>query len=321
MNILKITILAVCASYTIFLSSCSRHSNEKVLRLGFMPNVTHATALVGIEKNIFQGELGSDVKFKPVHFIVGNSIIDAFITNQIDAAYVGPGPFINALYRNIPIKLLANAANGGTVIVGVKAIHELPQQGNLRIAVPQYGNTQDLILRAYLKQNNLLDKVKIIAIPPQDTGTAFFTMSIDAACLPEPWGTILIEKNICKLLVDEKLILNNGNYPVTVLVVNKEFADKNPDVVKKLLIAHNKANEFITSNPQEAIESITNAISRISKKEINQDIVTKAFKRCTFNNVVDLNTLKEFKNIGIISGYYRKGFQNLVNKKRENNIN
>ena len=277
-----------------------------------MPNVTHATALVGIEKNIFQDELGVNVKFKPVHFVVGNSIIDAFITNQIDAAYVGPGPFINGLYRGVPVKLLANAASGGTVIIGVKAIHELPQQDNIRIAVPQYGNTQDLILRSYLKQKNLLDKIKIIAIPPQDTGTAFFTMSIDAACLPEPWGTILIEKNICKLLVDEKSILNNGNYPVTILVTNKKFADKNPDLIKRLLIAHNKANEFIAKNPQEAIEATTNAIARISKKEINQNIIAKALKRCTFNNNLDLNVLKEFMHIGVISGYY---------KERENSIN
>ena len=282
-----------------------------------MPNVTHATALVGIEKNIFQDELGSDVKFKPIHFVVGNSIIDAFITNQIDAAYVGPGPFINALYRDIPIKLLSGAANGGTLIVGVETIHELPLQDNLRIAVPQYGNTQDLILRAYLERNHLSDKVKIIAIPPQDTGTAFFTMSIDAACLPEPWGSILIEKNICKVLVDEKTILNNGHYPVTVLVVNKKFADKNPGLIKQLLTAHNKSNKFIAKNPQEAIKITTDAISKISKKEINQDIIAKGMKRCSFKNAVDLNVLKEFMHIGSISGYYRKGFA----LRNENNIN
>ncbi len=299
--------------FVLFLTSCSKQSEEKTLRLGFMPNVTHATALVGLEKNIFQDELGSDVKFRPVHFVVGNSIIDAFITNQIDAAYVGPGPFINALYRGVPVKLLANAANGGTVIVGMGKIRD-----DSRIAVPQYGNTQDLILRAYLKQNNLLDKVKIIAIPPQDTGTAFFTMSIDAACLPEPWGTILTEKNICKLLVDEKSLLNDGRYPVTVLVINNEFADKNPEIVKKLLVAHNNVIKFIAENPQESITVTTKAISEISKKEINQNIIAKAFKRCTFKSDLDLNILKEFKTIGIIAGYYRKGF---LDKKRENNIN
>ncbi len=269
-----------------------------------MPNVTHSTALVGIEKNLFRDELGENINFRPLHFVVGNSIIDAFITNQIDVAYVGPGPFINALYREIPVKLLANAANSGTVIVGNHQLEE-----NTRIAIPQYGNTQDLILRIYLKRNNLLDKVKIIAIPPQDTGTAFFTMSIDAACLPEPWGTILMEKGISMLLVDEKSIFNNGIYPVTLLVANKRFMDRYPDLIEKLILAHNKANQFIAENPQEAIEITRSSISRISKKEINKEIIAKSFNRCVFNNNLDLNVLKEFKTLGIIAGYYKNGFK------------
>lgn len=298
------TIIVISVSCIFFLTSCSKKDDTRTVRLGFMPNVTHSTALVGIEKNIFQDELGRNVDFRPIHFIVGNSIIDAFITNQIDVAYVGPGPFINAIYRGIPIKLLANAANSGTVIIGNKNIEK-----NIRIAIPQYGNTQDLILRIYLKRNNLLGKVKIIAIPPQDIGTAFFTMSIDAACLPEPWGTILIEKGIAKLLVDEKSIFNNGNYPVTLLVINKRFMDRHPDLTEKIILAHNKANQFVAENPQEAIEITRSFISKISKKEINREIIAKSFNRCVFNNNLDLTVLKEFKTLGIIAGYYKNGFK------------
>ena len=298
----------IVALFFIFSTSCSfqKIENKNILRLGFMPNVTHATALIGIEKNIFQDELGGNIKFKPIHFVVGNSIIDAFITRQIDVAYIGPGPFINAVYRKIPIQLLANAANGGTVLVG--ALHAMPLQGGSRIAVPQYGNTQDLILRSYLIKNNLSNKVQIFAIPPQDTGTAFFTMSIDAACLPEPWGTILIEKGICNLLVDEKQILNNGSYPVTLLVVNKEYAKNNIKIIKNLLSAHNKANSFIDNNPLEAIKIAAKAISNISKKEIDKEIIAKSMKRCVFNSELDLNILKQFQEIGVKAGYYKKGF-------------
>ena len=308
MKITKIITITftIFVSCNLFFTSCNKPVSEKALRLGYMPNVTHATALVGIEKNIFQNELGRDILFKPEHFIVGNSVIDAFITNQIDVAYVGPGPFINALYRKVPVKLLANAANGGTVIVG--EVPGLRFQDGLRIAVPQYGNTQDLILRKYLEENNLSGKVTIISIPSQDTATAFFTMSIDAACLPEPWGTIWTEKKICKLPVDEKDILNKGNYPVTLLVVNKNYADEHPELVDKFLQAHKLANEFIVKNPNEAIEVVTNAIAKISKKQIDSKTIAKSINKCSFKNDLDLNILKEFKTIGIKSGYYRKEF-------------
>ncbi|MBI2995352.1 MAG: ABC transporter substrate-binding protein [Candidatus Melainabacteria bacterium] len=288
----------------LFFTSCSSNKlkNEKNLRLGYMPNVTHATALIGIEKNIFQDELTSNIKLKLIHFVVGNSIIDAFITNQIDIAYVGPGPFINALYRKVPIKLLAGACNGGTTIVETLRATSL-QEGS-RIAIPQYGNTQDLLLRLFLEKNNLTDKVKIIAIPPQDTGTAFFTMSIDAACLPEPWGIILIKKGVCKLLIDEKSILNGQDYPVTLLIVNKKYAEEHPDLVEKFLNAHKKINEFIIKNPKESIEIVTKAISNISKKQIDSSIIKKSFDRCKFENKVNLNLLNKFKEIGVKAGYY-----------------
>ena len=273
-----------------------------------MPNVTHATALIGIEKEIFQHELGEKIKLKPNHFVVGNSIIDAFITNQIDIAYIGPGPFINAIYRKIPVKLLSGAAYGGTVIIGDERTEEIKESS--RIVVPQYGNTQDLILRIYLERKKLTGKIKIIAIPPQDTGSAFFTMSVDAACLPEPWGTILLGKGKFNLIENEKSVLSNGNYPVTLLIVSSEYEKKNPDVIKRFINAHEKINRFIEENPEQAVKIVTESISNISRKIIDKNIVEKALKRCSFSSKLDLSIMEELKLVGVKAGYYKKGFLN-----------
>ena len=305
--IASLLVLVLCL---VLLVSCSKPSLEKTLCLGYMPNVTHATALVGIEKNIFQEQLG-ETSLKPVCFLVGNSIIDAFITNQIDIAYIGPGPFINALYRKVPLELLSGAADGGTLIVGT-----VPIEKTTKIAVPQYGNTQDLILKMYIKEKKInTSKIKFLAIPSQDTATAFFTMSIDAACLPEPWGTILTEKMICQVLENEKSILNNGNYPVTLLVVNKKYAKEHSNIVSRFINAHNITTSLINNNPQEAVNIVQNVISKISKKQVNRDIIVNSLGRCMFTSDVDLNILKDFERIGIESGYYKKRFLN------ENHIN
>ncbi len=304
-SLLKKIFVIFSAIFIVFSSSCTnKHSNEKLLRLGYMPNVTHATALVGIEKKFFQNKLG-DVLLESRHFVVGNNIIDAFVTNQIDIAYIGPGPFITAISKAIPIKLLDFACNGGTVIVG-KDIGK-----GSKIAVPQYGNTQDLLLRMYLDEKKLLNGVSIIAIPPQDVATTFFTMSIDSACLPEPWGTIVLDKPKddlkINLLVDEKSIFNNGNYPTTILVVNSEYAKNNKEIIENFLLAHKESNNFILKNPDEAINIIQKSIIEIAKKEISIDIVEKSFKRCNFNAYIDLNILKKMSTYGIKANYYREG--------------
>lgn len=308
---LSLNQLLIVFSLTLFfllgIHGCTKTNNKNQLRLAYMPNVTHAVPLIGIEKNIFQNELGKDIQLKPIHFVVGNSIIDAFITGQIDIAYIGPGPFINAIYRKIPIELLSNAANGGSLIVG--SVNNLALKEGDRISVPQYGNTQDLILRAYLQKNNLAEKVMILAIPPQDTGTAFFTMSIDAACLPEPWGTILIDKKIVKLLVNKNDLFNNGNYPVTILLANKNYVKNNSETINKFLSAHKKTIDYISGHPKESTEAVKEAISNISKKQIDISIIAKSFANCDFKDKIDLKIISEFKAIGIRAGYYRKGFE------------
>lgn len=308
MKLLDCQKLLISFFLLIFSFSCTPKNKEKnILRLGYMLNVTHATAIVGIEKGIFKKELGRNINFKPVEFVVGNSIIDAFITNQIDLAYVGPGPFINAIYRGVPLALLANAANGGTTIVGARC--NVPLQDSLRIAVPQFGNTQDLILRAYLKKNKLAENAEAIivhALPPQNIESAFYTMSIDAACLPEPWGTIVIKKKLCSLLIDEKKVLNNGDYSTTLLIASKKFAKENPEVLQSFLKAHRISNDILVKDIDEASKTIAKSISKKTGHHIDMEVIDKSLKRCMFVNSLNLLALREMAEAGIKAGYYKK---------------
>lgn len=296
-------------SLLIFSFSCSVKKEDKnVLRLGYMLNVTHGTAIIGIEEGIFKRELGEKIIFKPVHFLVGNSVIDAFITDQIDLAYVGPGPFLNAIYRKVPIELLSNACNRGTLIVG--NANSL-QQKVIRIAVPQFGNTQDLILRAYLEKTNLTKNTRkenliVHALPPPNIGSAFYTMSIDAACLPEPWGTILLQKNVTDLLVNEKEILNNGEYSTTLLVVSKKFASQNPRLVEAFVKAHEVSSQILVNEKDKAEKIIFHAISKKTGSKVDIEVIKNSLKRCTFVNSLNLISLKEMALAGIKAGYYEK---------------
>src|SRR4051795_7941245 len=66
-------------------------SGEQVtLRLGYFPNVTHATALVGVENGIFAAKLGPNVKLETSTFNAGPAAVEALFAGAIDASYVGP---------------------------------------------------------------------------------------------------------------------------------------------------------------------------------------------------------------------------------------
>src|SRR5688572_15173073 len=77
----------------------TQEAKGTTLRLGYFPNLTHATALVGVESGIFSKALGSD-RLKTTPFNAGPSAIEAIFSGAIDATYIGPNPAVNAFVRS-----------------------------------------------------------------------------------------------------------------------------------------------------------------------------------------------------------------------------
>src|ERR1700678_2034011 len=92
------------------------------VRLGFLENVTHASALVGIKEGFFTKALGSAGTVQTTPFSTGTEEATALLAGQLDVAYVGPNPAISAFQKSngTAIKIISGAADGGASIV-VKA--------------------------------------------------------------------------------------------------------------------------------------------------------------------------------------------------------
>nr|WP_238449772.1 hypothetical protein [Micromonospora sp. 4G55] len=54
-----------------------RRRRPVTLRLGYFPNITHAPAVVGVEKGIFTQKLGTDVRLETKTFNAGPAAIEA----------------------------------------------------------------------------------------------------------------------------------------------------------------------------------------------------------------------------------------------------
>ena len=69
------------------------------LRVGFFPNMTHAQALVGKERKIFEQKVGGAIDWKA--FNAGPSAMEALLAGQLDLVYVGPNQAANAFMRMV----------------------------------------------------------------------------------------------------------------------------------------------------------------------------------------------------------------------------
>src|SRR2546428_12954602 len=69
-------------------------TGRATLRLGYFPNLTHAPAIIGLEKGFFARELGSNVTIEPKTFNAGPDLVTAIFSDALDIAYIGPNPAI-----------------------------------------------------------------------------------------------------------------------------------------------------------------------------------------------------------------------------------
>ena len=297
-------------SITVLLGFTAQAQQAKELRLGVFPNVTHAAGLVGVQRGLIQKELGS-TKLTVKEFANGSQINEAFAAGAIDAAYVGPGPAMNAFMRGVPIQIYAGAANAGAVLVGRKdsGIRNVKGLANKKVAVPTRGSTQDISLRHLLHENGLKasdegGNVTIVPIDPANMPAAFASKQVDAALVQEPWGAVM-ESQGAKLIVNEKGIWEGGNYTTTVLVVNTKFAAQNPDAVKKLLQGHLNAISYIKSSNAGAQKAIADQIYTFTGKRPNTAELFKALARTKVGWDINLKTLGEYAQLNKEAGFAR----------------
>ncbi|GGO32852.1 ABC transporter substrate-binding protein [Deinococcus humi] len=298
-------------SLALGLTLSSAHAQPvQTVRLGFFPNLTHAPALIGLERGLFQKAVGA-AKLEAKAFVSGTSLSEAFAGGQIDVAYIGPGPAINAATRGMPIQIVAGASEAGAVLIARKdsGIRTYKELAGKVVAVPSAGNTQDISLRHILKEQGLKSKadggtVTIVPIPPADTIAAFAAKRADATLVPEPWGAALQAQGHV-LIGDEKTVWRGGKYPTTIMIVNARFAQANPALVEGFLKANTEAVAFLTRSPAAAQAAVNHQLLKLTGVKLDPRVLQRAFARTRFTTSLDLEALKEYAALNVEAGYAR----------------
>ena len=280
----------------LMLAACSsgspKASGTVVLRLGYFPNLTHATAIVGVDQGIFAKDLGSKVQLKTSTFTAGPEEVTALFADALDAAYMGPNPAINAYIKSSgqAVRIISGATSGGAFLVVKKSINSAADLKGKTIAAPQLGNTQDVALRNWLKSKGLRTTTAgggDVKILDQDNATSLDTFKqgqIDGAWVPEPWASRLVVEGGAKVLVDERDLWPGGKYVTTQLVVRTAFLQQHPDVVENLLKGQVEATEFIHNNSDRAKQIVGAGIEKLTGKSLKPAVLDRAWANLTFTD-------------------------------------
>ena len=302
--------VAAVAGGTLLIAGCSSSSSSSssstttnatgaaaapvTVRLGYLANITHAPALIAVKNGYFTAALGSAGTLKTTVYTSGTEETTAILAGQIDAAYVGPNPAINAWQKSggTAIKIVSGAATGGASIVVKPSISSAAQLKGQSLATPSLGNTQDVALRYWLKQQGLATSATgggDVSVKPTTPNSAavleFKSGQIAGASEPSPYDVQMVQDG-GKVLLSEPGV-------TTLLMVTQSFLSAHPDIVADLLKANVQAIDYIKTNPSAAATAANDQLAAYTGKPLKAKVLDPAFKEITFTVDPDAASLTE----------------------------
>jgi NitT/TauT family transport system substrate-binding protein len=293
---------------SLFLAGCGNSedttaSSEAVkeeISVGHFPNLDHAPAIVGLRKNIFADNL-EGVTIRPQVFPDGNAFMDALNSGNLDIGYVGPGPAINRFIQGNDVVILASAANGATLVVaradsGITTVADLDGK---KFCTPGIGCThnvqlEQMMIEQGLSSNRIGGTVVHQKQNPANVEALFQSKQMDAAALPEPWGTYLVETAGATVIAEWDEVAWGETLPSVVLVSTKAFVEENPELVKNFLKGHKASIDYVNNNKNDSIQAINDSLYELTQKKLPETVLTKSWDRMVFTSEVHQDALQEW---------------------------
>ena len=279
---LGVIVLGLIAGITL---NDNTEKSETQLRVAYFPNIGHAIPVVGMERGMFESNLGNKTVIVPKLFDSGPQVIESLFAKSIDLAYVGPGPAINGFLKseNHDVVILSGAASGGAsfIVHPNSKINSVDDFEGKRIAAPQIGNSQDISLRSYLSENQLKPYEKggsviVLNIPNPDIYTLFAKGDLDAAWVPEPWATILVQDLDGKRLFFEEELWPESKFASVLLIGRLEYVTENPEIVAKWLESHQQTANWIHDNHKETRIIFNEFMQNTMGQTLSDEVVDEA---------------------------------------------
>lgn len=267
-------------------ASDAKKLSADTVKIGYFPNLTHATALVGVQEGLFQKELGG-TQVKTSTFNAGPSEIEALNAGSIDIGWIGPSPSINGYTKSKGqnLRIIGGSASGGVkLVVNPDKIKSLDEVKGRKIATPQLGNTQDVAFLNWIAEKGWKvdaqsgkGDVSVVRTDNKITPDAYKSGSIDGAWVPEPTASKLVSQG-AKVLLDEADLWADKEFVITNIIVSQKFLKAHPDVVEAVLRGSVKTNDWIKANPDKAKASANAALKSLSGKALPANVLDPAWQ-------------------------------------------
>ena len=274
-------------------------STDRV-RLGYFPELTDATALVGVDRGLLQQQLRG-TRLDTALFDSGPSEIEALNAGAIDMGFVGPSPSINDYSRSqgTALRIVSGSVSGGVaLVVNPHRVADADHLRGKRIATPQLGNTQDVALLDWaaargwhIDPSSGRGDLSVVRMSNKLLPQAYLSGAVDGAWVPQPTAARLVAEG-ARVLIDERSLWPGGRFAVTGLVVSQRFLTAHPDVVEAVLRGSVLTNAWLRADPARAMAAANAALKARTGKSLPAAVLAEAWNSLTVTDDPLASTLR-----------------------------
>jgi len=232
------------------------------LKVGVIPILDVAPVYLGQKKG-FYAERGLKLELTPAQG--GAAIVPGVVSGQFQFGFSNTTSLLVAQSKNVPVKVVANGvastAEEGADFCGITVKKDSPiksadQLEGKKVAVNTLNNICDTSIRESIrKAGGDPSKVEFVEMPFDQMPAALDKGQVDGACTPEP--ALATVKAAGGRSIASNFYDVDPNLTVAMYFTSQQYAQKNPELVKKFQEATIESLKYADSHPDEVREILT----------------------------------------------------------------
>jgi len=191
--------------------------------------------LVAYEAKFFEKH---GLEVDPVFAGASSLIVQSMLAGEADlAGMAGPAVISNVLKGGDVIQVAALVKSFSVPLYVQPTITQVAQLSGKRVGVTRFGSVSHFTAKAILDRSNVTDVVIVQTGGYPESMTALSTNAIAGAMIPAPQSVVLREKGFRELVSIKQIRDMNIRFIEHGVVARRGFAEKNPDIIKRFIIA------------------------------------------------------------------------------------
>ena len=294
--VIIVAIVVILAGAYVFYSG----QNDNTVTIGYLPSDHDAALFIADAQNMYQKE---GINTKLVQFNNGGDLMTAMASGDVDVGYVGITPVLSSIEKGVPVKVISGVQTEGSGIVvsnssGISSAQDLVGKS---IATPGDASIQYMLLKYYLKQNNIdIGDLDVSAMKVPSMNDALKSGKIDGMLTYEPFVTTAVENGNTELVDSSEII---PEHPCCVVAASDNFLKEHPEEAKKIVEINGNATDYVKEHPDESVSQLPKDIVS------NDDVEKKSLSGINF--VSGLNdtykqSVMDFMNIEVDLGVLKE---------------